>query len=282
MLLRTELHSGAEAMNQNEVSDLHSAIAPHLPFLRRFARALSGSQQSGDRFTAATLEAILIDPGVFDPDLPPRVALYKTFCAVWISQGDVPGLEDVAGGEGVLSKLDPSARQAFLLGALEEFSIGEVASIMSTTTTEAQMLFDAGMTRMRDQTRSRVMIIEDEPIIAMDLQSIVEDLGHEVTGIADTRSRAVALAGDTKPDLILADIQLADGSSGIDAVRDILPDLPVPVIFITAYPERLLTGERPEPTFLITKPFKRSAVEAAISQALFFNSAAAIEDLPTS
>ena len=45
------------------------------------------------------------------------------------------------------------------------------------------------------------------------------------------------------------------------------------MIFITAFPERLLTGERPEPTFLITKPFQRSTVKAAIAQALFFDSA---------
>lgn len=269
-------------MNQNEIPDLHAAIAPHLPFLRRFARALSGSQLSGDRFTAATLEAILADVDVFDPELPPRVALYKTFCAVWIGRSDLPDMDaELERGEKALARLDPTARQAFLLSALEEFSVGEVASIMGVTTAEAKMLYEAGLAQMRQQTRSRVMVIEDEPIIAMDIQSIVEDLGHDCTGIADTRARAVALARETKPDLILADIQLADGSSGIDAVRDILPDLPVPVIFITAYPERLLTGERPEPTFLITKPFRRSAVEAAISQALFFNSAAAIEDLPS-
>jgi DNA-binding LytR/AlgR family response regulator len=71
--------------------------------------------------------------------------------------------------------------------------------------------------------------------------------------------------------MILADIQLADGSSGIDAVNEILGVLDVPVVFITAYPERLLTGERPEPAFLITKPFKPEMVKAVISQALFFD-----------
>ena len=78
-----------------------------------------------------------------------------------------------------------------------------------------------------------------------------------------------------RPGLVLADIQLADDSSGIDAVKDILAEFSVPVIFITAFPERLLTGERPEPTFLITKPFQRSTVKAAISQALFFDEATA-------
>ncbi|MBU2381500.1 MAG: response regulator, partial [Alphaproteobacteria bacterium] len=76
-----------------------------------------------------------------------------------------------------------------------------------------------------------------------------------------------------RPGLVLADIQLADGSSGIDAVKDILKRFDVPVIFITAFPERLLTGERPEPTFLITKPFQPETVKAAISQALFFHPA---------
>jgi CheY-like chemotaxis protein len=102
-----------------------------------------------------------------------------------------------------------------------------------------------------------VLIIEDEPFIAMDLEGLVESLGHQVLGVA-------------RPGLILADIQLADGSSGLDAVNELLRSFEVPVIFITAYPERFLTGERPEPAFLIAKPFQPATVSAVISQALFF------------
>jgi len=153
---------------------------------------------------------------------------------------------------------------------------------MGIPETEAQALYDAGLATIRENTRARVLVIEDEPIIAMDIKSIVDELGHDCTGIADTRDTAVALAREAPPDLILSDIQLADGSSGIDAVRDILAEISVPVIFITAYPERFLTGERPEPAFLITKPFKRRNVQAAVSQALFFNDATLIEDLPES
>ncbi|EEX14304.1 two-component response regulator [Citreicella sp. SE45] len=118
-----------------------------------------------------------------------------------------------------------------------------------------------------------MLIIEDEAIIAMDLESIVADLGHRVTGVARTRSAAVDLAGKETPDLVLADIQLADNSSGIDAVNDILKSLGNrPVIFITAFPERLLTGERPEPAFLISKPYSEDQVRSAVSQAMFFSS----------
>jgi CheY-like chemotaxis protein len=108
----------------------------------------------------------------------------------------------------------------------------------------------------------------------MDLEALVEGLGHNVTGVARTRTEAVKLASAKQPGLILADIQLADGSSGLDAVNDLLKSFEVPVIFITAYPERFLTGERPEPAFLIAKPFQPANVSAVISQALFFQQSA--------
>lgn len=116
-----------------------------------------------------------------------------------------------------------------------------------------------------------MLIIEDEPIIALDIEALVRDLGHEVTAVARTRSEARTFAASETPGLILADIQLADDSSGIDAVKDILTEHHIPVIFITAFPERLLSGDRPEPTYLITKPFKPDTVKAAIGQALFFH-----------
>mgnify|MGYP000411422531 CR=1 FL=1 len=89
--------------------------------------------------------------------------------------------------------------------------------------------------------------------------------------LAGPETQLVDAVARKAPGLVLADIQLADGSSGIDAVKDILGHYDIPVIFITAFPERLLTGERPEPTFLITKPFQPETVKAAIGQALFFH-----------
>jgi len=251
--------------------------------LRRYARALSGSQKRGDLFTVATLEAVLADASVFDRELASKVALFKTFRSVWV-EVDAAEPEPDSALEGAarkrLGQISPEARQAFLLGALEDFSVEEIASIMGVSHGEAQGLYDAGFATIHERTKARIMVIEDEPIIAMDIKSIVNELGHDCTGIADTREAALALAREAPPDMILSDIQLADGSSGIDAVRDILADISVPVIFITAYPERFLTGERPEPAFLITKPFKRRNVQAAVSQALFFNDATLIEELP--
>ena len=126
------------------------------------------------------------------------------------------------------------------------------------------------------QTATQVLIIEDEPLISMDLAEIVESLGHKVSTIARTAREAVQAARADPPGLVLADIHLADGSSGLDAVREILGLFEVPVIFITSFPERLLTGERPEPTFLITKPYDPNAIKATVSQALFFRTTASI------
>ncbi len=117
-----------------------------------------------------------------------------------------------------------------------------------------------------------MLIIEDEPMIAMDLEALVEELGHNVVFNARTQREAVAAIKHHTPGLVLADIRLADGSSGLDAVNDILGICEVPVIFITAYPEQLLTGERPEPTFLIVKPYRPETVKVVVSQALFSQS----------
>ena len=258
---------------------LGQQLAPHLPFLRRYGRALTGSQEHGDRYVRATLEAIVAAPGEFPRDVDPRLGLYRTFQAIWnstnidddraLASGGTEGQEAIARAR--LAKMTPLSRQALLLTAMEGFTTEDAAYLIEVESDEVDALVTEALAEIEKQTRSRVLIIEDEPIIAMDIETIVRDLGHDVTGVAVTRDEAVASAMADRPGLVLADIQLADDSSGIDAVKDILAEFRVPVIFITAFPERLLTGERPEPTFLITKPFQRSTVKAAISQALFFD-----------
>ncbi len=260
---------------------LGQTLAPHLPFLRRYARALTGSQASGDAYVRATLQSIIDAPDEF-PAGEPRLGLYQTFQAIWASshtdagqaQGLVGDLVDPADIARVrLAAVSPLSRQALLLSLMEGFSDKSVAAIIGVDAGEVDALVNSALSEIDQQTRARVLIIEDEPIIAMDIEGIVRDLGHDVTGIAVTRDEAVAQARAQAPGLVLADIQLADDSSGIDAVADILAELTVPVIFITAFPERLLTGQRPEPTFLITKPFQERMLKATIAQALFFDTA---------
>ncbi|MEJ1159953.1 response regulator [Prosthecomicrobium sp. N25] len=256
---------------------LAESIAPHLPYLRRYARALTGSQTEGDARVADLLRAVIADPSVFPQHLGPRIGLYRLFTrlsgpprpAVPV---EAPAWEAKAREN--LQALPPYPRQAFLLVAVEDFSAAEAATILDVDTHVFGHLLGVAGHELADQLRTEVLIIEDEPLIAMDLESLVGALGHRITGVARTRRDALFLARDDPPGLILADIQLADGSSGLDAVNEILADREVPVVFITAYPERLLTGLRPEPAFLVTKPFQTEMVEALIAQALFFDTRA--------
>ncbi len=248
-------------------------IAPYLPFLRRYARALTGNQASGDAYVAAALEALIEDPSVLQQSASPRVALYRLFSKIWNSvvvngKGDMPdrGLP----AEQRLGHITPRPRQAFLLVALEGFSESDAAEVLDIDIPTLRELVEESGRELAAEIATEVMIIEDEPFIAMDLEGLVEGLGHRVLGVARTHSEAVSLSKAKRPGLILADIQLADGSSGLDAVNELLRSFEVPVIFITAYPERFLTGERPEPAFLIAKPFQPATVSAVVSQALFF------------
>ncbi|MGY6635292.1 MAG: response regulator [Alkalilacustris sp.] len=250
-------------------------IAAELPFLRRYARALTGSQARGDAQAAETLRAIIDDRTLLDDTLRPRVALFQAFHAVWEGAGpsEPAATPAEARARARLAELTPRSREALLLRTVEEFRIEEIATILKIAPDLAEALVAQAVRDMQGGLRGRVLVIEDEPLIAMDITDIVGELGHTVTGVARTHREALDLGARDRPDLILADIQLADNSSGIEAVNALLQRLgDVPVVFITAFPDRLLTGEKPEPAFLITKPFTAEQVRSAVSQAIFFAS----------
>ncbi len=250
------------------------SIAPHLPSLRRFARALSGSQESGDAYVVALLEALVENPSIFPSNIDSKIALYQIFLKIWnsVDANAFPNFkfeksEMVRG----LQTLTPRSRQAFLLLSVEGFDADAIAQILETDQEDVSALIAAADHEIANQIDSAdILIIEDEPLTAAHLEELVQSLGHEVTGVARTHRDALQLARNRKPDLILSDIQLADGSSGVEAVNEILGELEVPVIFVTGHPEMLLTGRKPEPTFLIAKPFNAETVKAVIGQALFF------------
>ncbi|AFL48989.1 DNA-directed RNA polymerase specialized sigma24 family protein [Sinorhizobium fredii] len=255
---------------------LSTRIAPHLPYLRRYARAVTGSQAAGDAYVAAVLEALIEDINRFPSASSDRISVYKLFCSLFDKlKVDRSNLTSPFAWEqraaANLSLIAPAPRQAFLLISVEGFSSAEAAEIMSVDQGAFAKLLAGASEEISRQVATDIMIIEDEPLIAMDIEDMVTSLGHRVTGIARTHREAIDIYRQTSPKMILADIQLADGSSGIDAVNDILTQAAVPVIFITAFPERLLTGNKPEPAFLVTKPFNPEMVKALISQALFFD-----------
>jgi DNA-directed RNA polymerase specialized sigma24 family protein len=255
------------------------ALPARLPYLRRFARALTGSQAAGDGYALAALEAAVADPIGMSEAPDPGVWLYRLLMRIWTSEAQRPMA--VASDSGAdasieaasrnLEAMTPLPRAAFLLHWVEGFSIDRIAAVLECPTPRVHALIKQAGEEIAEQISTDVLIIEDEPVISMDLEALVNDLGHRVTHVARTRADAIKAVSEHFPGLVLADIHLADDSSGLDAVNEILGGREVPVVFITAYPERLLTGSRPEPTFLIAKPFRSETVKAAISQVLFFD-----------
>ncbi len=284
------------------MSELARQIGRHLPYLRRYARAITGGQAAGDAAVKGALELLLrgdagdgvASDGVASDGDGLRLALYRALHDALRDGGrggaargtdGGPGDEHILANREILAyrveHLAPPRRQVLLLTSLEGFPLEDAARVMRLEPREAHALLEAAKADLRSQRATRILVIEDEPIIALDIATTVERVGHTVVGFATTHKEAVALAREHRPELILADIQLADDSSGLEAVREILGGagpggaaFDVPVIFITAFPERLLTGERPEPTFLITKPFDSDTLHISISQALAMAEAA--------
>ena len=252
-------------------------VGRHAPYLRRYARALTGSQAKGDALVQAAMEGLLSGGIVLQEQLPVRPALYAALHDAWRRSADGAGLGASSGADLHLQGLNDQERATLLLTTMEGFNPSETADILDCRPEEVDSLLASAETALRQQLAARVLIIEDEPIIALDLTRLARELGHDVVGVAATRSEAVALAQQTRPGLVLADVRLADGSSGMDAAADILRSFDLPVIFITAFPEHLLTGDRPEPAFLITKPFREDTVKVLIGQALFFHRATPAE-----
>lgn len=260
---------------------LSAQLSTLLPALRRHARALTGDQDTGDTFALTALETILQNPKDVQSAKTLKVGLFSVFFRAWDAQElHAPTTDDATAVDAQrhLHKLTPNSRHALLLHSIEQFTVPEIAQIMGKSEAEITGLIDAAHTEIAKSVAGRILVIEDEALIAMDLQDIVEEMGHSVTGMAATHRQAIALAATEKPDLILSDIQLGDGSSGIEAVNEILNGVgDIPVIFITAFPEYLLTGERLEPAFVMTKPYSAEQVKSALSQAMFFRSSEGIE-----
>ena len=115
----------------------------------------------------------------------------------------------------------------------------------------------------------RVMIVEDEALIAMHLEMVVVSLGHEVCAFAATAPEAVARAIECSPDVALMDIRLARGSSGVDAARDVYALRGLRCIFLSAnLDEATRAAVRSyEPIAFINKPVLPLALQRALDRA---------------
>lgn len=254
--------------------NLSESITRTLPFLRRYARAVSGSQQRGDEWVRLCAEVAVQQPALIAKAADTKLGVFKLFHSL---QQPFGGLEQPASGKDSVSDrlkesltdMAPLQRQVLLLTVLEGFTIGDAAEVLGIDIDTAESSLREARDELRRVASVRILVIEDEAIIALDVADIVRNAGHEVVGIAATEKAAVELAKKHSPHLVLADIQLRGADSGISAVNEIMKAMTVPVIFVTGFPERLLTGKRVEPAFVISKPFDPDLLRAAIAQALY-------------
>lgn len=258
--------------DESVTKNLSEAITRTLPFLRRYARAVSGSQQRGDEWVRLCAEVAVQQTELIAKSADTKLGVFKLFHSL---QRPFGGLERSVAVESVsgrlkesLTEMAPLQRQVLLLTVLEGFTVGDAAEVLGVDIDTAERGLAEARQELQRVASVRVLVIEDEAIIALDVADIVRNAGHEVVGIAATEKAAVELARKHSPHLVLADIQLRGGDSGISAVNEIMGSMTVPVIFVTGFPERLLTGKRVEPAFVISKPFDPDLLRAAIAQAL--------------
>ena len=142
---------------------LSTRIAPHLPYLRRFSRAVTGSQTSGDAYVAATLEALIADVSLFPEASNDRIALYKLFSALFSSSAvNVPQPTSTYAWEkraaANLANLAERPRQAFLLVAVEGFTHGQAAEILGISDAEFASLLEEASIEISRQEKNIVAV----------------------------------------------------------------------------------------------------------------------------
>lgn len=259
---------------RNAPSDGCLEISRLLPRLRRYARALVGSQRQGDELVQHSLQELAATAATL-PRAEFRALLFRTLHASFArfpAPGGFAEQQLLVDSELVASRvgqMEPLYRQMLLLTALEGFSPLEASSILGLAPELGTRLLGEARQEVRNQSPSRALVIEDEPLIALDICTALESCGHTIVGTARTGDEAVLLGHRHRPDLIVSDLRLAGSSSGLKAVEEILAIVPASVVFITAYPELLLTGGRPQPTYVVTKPFEHEMLEVSVAEALF-------------
>lgn len=254
-------------------------LTEQIPRLRRHATLLCGSKRKGDALVHDALERVIAAGAMPQDEAALDAHLFRCFYACWhASSGDPepgpPAVEEdgpassTLGLKKTLALLPARQRAMVLLVKLEGFDLATAAHITGLRDDQAQSLLEGAVARLLLPVHARVLIIEDEPMIAMNTADIVEGMGCAVVGVAPTMAQATALAATEQPDLILADVRLRDGSSGIDAVQVMQAEADTPVVFITAFPDAVSRATADSGLIVIEKPFTERQVEEAVRRAI--------------
>jgi CheY-like chemotaxis protein len=117
----------------------------------------------------------------------------------------------------------------------------------------------------------KILIVEDEALVALSVSGLLEDMGHEVCGVAGSVAEAIELGRAHAPDLVLMDVNLQEGGSGIDAAHQLRAfDRPPVVLFVTSYvdSDTRRRMEEAKPFGIVQKPFQEAHLQSTVEQAL--------------
>jgi len=120
-------------------------------------------------------------------------------------------------------------------------------------------------------SKSKILIVEDEPIIAADIEMILEELGYEITGVEDNADDAIESLKNDRPDLVLLDINIEGDVDGVMLAEDINEQFQIPFVFLTSNADKLTINrvKRTQPAGFIVKPFSEKDLQSNIEIALF-------------
>jgi len=119
----------------------------------------------------------------------------------------------------------------------------------------------------------KILIVEDENIIALDIRSMLEDLGYMVSAVVSSGEESIQKASKMKPDLVLMDIKLKGSIDGVSAGEEIYKQFRIPIVYLTAYSDqatinRINNGKNGNPSTVINKPFDEVELQTVIDNTL--------------
>lgn len=236
--------------------------------LRQFARAVTADRLVGDELVGAVLAGAAITTGA----QAPRGEKFREFFRRWrnfLEDKSAPRPFSKAALVKSIGGAPSEARLVLLLRDICGLSAPEVeTAIGPLSRPQREILADERRAIGARNRPATAVVIEDEPLIAVDIQDILAEMGVNVVALARTASAGAAATLKHRPDIVIADFNLDGGATGVDAVVAFQDEHPCPVVFITGYPDQVLKGEEVEPDFVIVKPYLPESVRAAVAHSL--------------
>jgi DNA-directed RNA polymerase specialized sigma24 family protein/CheY-like chemotaxis protein len=256
-----------------------SHLFDHLPYLRRYARALTGTAQRGDELVLRSLETAMLAPERFGLTRNARIPLYALVNLHFDEAGGGQGqpLPSPYPVERALAALPEGERRAYLLIALEGLSPAEAAAVLNEPAEgEIAIRFGHARERVRQAMVQKVLVVEDDSLLAADLENCVTSLGHEVCGTAVSEQAAIEIADRHEPTLALLDVCLADGSSGIEVAKRLRRRGVARTIFVTGFADEAENRDALHLGPIVSKPYTVETLDEAIQRAIFMPTPVAV------